>query len=86
MRELRIAILKKQTTEAQRHRGNGEVRDTHSCLSKIERLAGSEPRLGLSRALGAALGAFAGHVHASVDAIRPRALRRPSGASPSLIE
>ena len=56
------------------------------CLSKIERFAGSEPRLGLGRAFGAALGAFAGRVHASVAALRPQPLRRPSGASPSLVQ
>ena len=34
--------------------------------------------------MGAALGAFAGRVHASVAALQPQALRRPSGTSPSL--
>ena len=54
-------------------------------LSKIDRLPGSDPRLGLGRAFGAAPGAFAGRVRASVAALRPQALRRPSGARPSLI-
>ena len=35
--------------------------------------------------MGAALGAWSGCVHASVAALRPQALRRPSGASPSLV-
>jgi len=47
------------------------------------RLAGSDPRLGLGRAFGAALGAFDGRVHAGVAALRPQSLSRPSGASPS---
>ncbi len=54
-------------------------------LSKIDRLPGSEPRLGLGRALGAALGAWSGRVHASVAALRPQSLSRPTGARPSLI-
>ena len=54
-------------------------------LSKIDRLPGSEPRLGLGRAYGAALGAWSGRVHASVAALRPQVLRRPSGAWPSLV-
>ncbi len=53
-------------------------------LSKIGRLVGSEPRLGLGRAFGAALGTWSGRVHASVAALRPQALSRPSGARPSL--
>ncbi len=53
-------------------------------FGKIGRLAGYEPRLDLGRAFGAALGAFAGRVHASVAALRPQSLRRPSGTSPSL--
>jgi len=32
-----------------------------------------------------ALGAFDGRVHASVAALRPQSLSRPSGASPSLV-
>ena len=60
------------------------VMKLNPCLSKIERLAGSGPRLGLGRAFGAAQGAFAGRVRASVAAFRPQALRRPLGASPSL--
>ena len=56
-----------------------------SCLSKIERLAASEPRLSFGRAFGAALGAFAGRVHASVAALRSQPLSRPSGARPSLV-
>jgi hypothetical protein len=56
-----------------------------SCLSKTGRPADSGPRLGLGRALGAALGAFDGRVHASVAALRPQSLSRPSGASPSLV-
>ena len=54
-------------------------------LSKIGRLADSRPRLGLGRAKGAPLGAWSGRVHASVAVLRPQALSRPSGASPSLI-
>ena len=56
----------------------------HSCPSKTDRLAGSELRTGLGRADGAALGAFAGRVHAIVAALRSQALRRPSGARPGL--
>jgi hypothetical protein len=37
----------------------------------MDRPAGSHPRLGLGCALGAALGAFDGRVHASVAAVRP---------------
>ena len=54
-------------------------------LSKIDCPAGSGPRLGLGRAVGAALGAFAGRVHASVAVLRPQSLSRPSGARPSLV-
>ncbi len=59
--------------------------DERSCPSKTDRLAGSEPRPGLGRAVGAALGAWSGRVHASVAALRPQSLSRPSGARPGLV-
>ncbi len=57
-------------------RDRGQTGET--CLSKIARPTGSEPRLGLGRAFGAALGTFAGRVCASVAALRPQAPGRPS--------
>jgi len=46
---------------------------------RLQLTAGSWPRLGRGA------GAFDGRVHASVAALRPQSLSRPSGASPSLV-
>jgi hypothetical protein len=69
-------------TEAQRIRGLGSVGNMpvqNKLPCRLRPTAGSWPRL----RRGA--GAFDGRVHASVAALRPQSLSRPSGASPSLV-
>ncbi len=54
-------------------------------LSKRDRLVASYPRPCLGRAVGSAPRTWSGRDHASVAALRPQALSRPSGARPGLV-